>query len=112
MTAVSATPPTPDDAVPTVTVTQAHERPSGVLLLDVREPAEWAEGHAPGAVLRPLGQLDASELPAGSTVYVICRSGNRSTTGTRILRSAGLDARNVDGGMIAWTDAHLPLRHD
>ncbi len=99
-------------SVPTVTVTDAHQRPDGVVLLDVREPVEWAEGHAPGATHRPLGQLDVAALPGDATVYVICRSGNRSAAGTRALRAAGIDAANVAGGMIAWADAGLPVSHD
>ena len=99
----------PHHTEPAVTVVEAHQRPAGVMLLDVREPSEWSDGHAPGAVLRPLGQLDATDLPAFATVYVICRSGNRSATATRALLVAGLDAYNVAGGMNAWAEAGLPV---
>ena len=105
-------PTPPNQAIPTVSVIDAHQRPAGVLLLDVREPAEWADGHAPGALLRPLGQLDATDLPASATVYVICRSGNRSATATRALVAAGFDAHNVTGGMNEWTETGLPVNRD
>ncbi len=107
-TASPQLPPT----VPAVTVAEAHQRPAGIVLLDVREPTEWADGHAPDAVLQPLGQLDPTNLPTSATIYVICRSGNRSATATRALVAAGLDAYNVAGGMNAWTDAGLPVSHD
>ena len=53
-----------------------------------------------------------TNLPTSATIYVICRSGNRSATATRALVAAGLDAYNVAGGMNAWTDAGLPVSHD
>ncbi|HEX6418280.1 MAG TPA: rhodanese-like domain-containing protein [Acidimicrobiales bacterium] len=95
--------------LPTVDVATAHARPPGAVLLDVREPGEWASGHAPGAHHRPLSRFDPSGLPAGATVYVICRSGNRSAHVTRALADAGVDARNVAGGMNAWVQAGLPV---
>ena len=72
--------------LPTVDVTTAHNRPTDVLLLDVREPAEWAGGHAPAAHHQPLGELDSPVLPAADTIYVICQAGGRSERATRTLR--------------------------
>jgi rhodanese-related sulfurtransferase len=95
--------------IPTVDVNAAHQRDPSVALLDVREPDEWAEAHAPGAQHLPLGQLALEALPAAKTIYVICRSGNRSGMATKALVEAGVDAHNVDGGMIAWTRAGLPV---
>ena len=95
--------------LPTVDVTTAHNRPANVLLLDVREPTEWAGGHAPAAHHRPLGELDPSCLPAAETIYVICQSGGRSERAARTLRAAGVDAHNVSGGMTAWTASQLPV---
>jgi rhodanese-related sulfurtransferase len=73
-------------------------------LLDVREPAEFDAGHAPGAVLVPLGRLPHgwSELPADRTILCICRSGARSGQATMFLREQGIDAVNLAGGMQAW----------
>jgi Rhodanese-related sulfurtransferase len=98
--------------LPTVDVTTAHDRPRRVLLVDVREPSEWAEGHAPHALHRPLGRLDPAALPKAETIYVICRSGNRSARATKALVAAGLDAHNVAGGMSAWEAARLPVSRD
>ncbi len=83
-------------------------------IVDVREPDEWAETGVPeGAVLVPLGDLEsqaASELKADQPVYVICRSGNRSQTGSDILVGLGFtQVYNVDGGITAWMDAGLPV---
>lgn len=95
--------------LPTVDVATAHARAPGVVLLDVREPEEWAGGHAPGALHQPLSRFDPSSLPAATSVYVICRSGNRSAHATRALIDAGVDARNVTGGMGAWVRSGLPV---
>ena len=101
----------------TVDVETAHEALSsneGAQLVDVREPEEWAETGVPqGAVLVPLGDLEsraASELAADRPVYVICRSGNRSQTGSDILVGLGFaEVYNVDGGINAWLAAGLPV---
>lgn len=99
--------------IPEITVDEARRRQAeGAILLDVREPFEWAEGHAPGATHIPLGLLDAraGELPAGRDLLVICRSGNRSARAVQWLRRAGHSgAQNVAGGMIAWAERRLPV---
>jgi rhodanese-related sulfurtransferase len=89
--------------IPAVTAGDVDEL-DDPFLLDVREPDEFAAGHAPGAVLRPLGEVPAavSELPDGRIVLVICRSGARSARATQFLRHQGVDAVNLDGGMQAW----------
>ncbi|MDD5028624.1 MAG: rhodanese-like domain-containing protein [Rhodoferax sp.] len=84
----------------------------GALLVDVRTPAEFARGHAPGAVLIPLdqigqrlGELGAKDRP----IALICRSGNRSGQAQSILEQAGFTKTvNVTGGMNAWEQAGLP----
>lgn len=88
---------------------------SGALLLDVREPDEYAEEHAPGSTLIPLGQLQQrlQELDAvkDRKIAIICRSGRRSAQALQILERAGFSAAaNVDGGMIAWKKAGLPVK--
>jgi rhodanese-related sulfurtransferase len=94
--------------VPSVTVA---DLPSGATLLDVREPDEWAAGHAPEAFHIPMSELAArlGELPAGESVYVICRSGGRSARVTAYLNANGWDATNVDGGMQSWHAGGRPL---
>jgi rhodanese-related sulfurtransferase len=101
----------------TISVQQLHDDNSNgdIVLLDVREPWEYEQGHVENAVLMPLiygtAQLavDAG-LNKDEPVYVFCRSGNRSMQASRALVDAGFtDVRNVDGGVIAWTEAGLPL---
>src|SRR3954453_16895973 len=72
--------------VPSVTVA---DLPDGVTMLDVREPDEWAAGHAPDAVHIPLGELAGwlGELPEGESVYVVCRGGGRSAKATAYLNA-------------------------
>ena len=80
-------------------------------LLDVRQPEEFRSGHISGAKLIPLGELRArmNELPKTQQILVVCRSGNRSMSATRQLTSAGFDAMNMTGGMIAWSNAGFPV---
>src|ERR1700712_2094047 len=76
-------------------------------LLDVREPGEWNQGHAPEAHLIPMGQImdRIDELPSEGEIVVICHSGYRSWQVTKALVDAGYDAVNVSGGMEAWQSA-------
>jgi len=84
-----------------------------LLLVDVREPSETATGYARGARRIPLGQLAGSldELAAaGTPVAFVCQSGTRSARAASAAGRAGIDARNVQGGMRAWSQAGLPVR--
>jgi rhodanese-related sulfurtransferase len=101
--------------VPTVNVPDLPaELPAGVTLLDVREPDEWAAGHAPEAVHIPMGDLAArlDDLPADDEVYVVCRSGGRSARVTAYLNANGWDAKNVAGGMQSWQAAGRAMTAD
>ena len=80
-----------------------------VLLLDVREADEWAAGHAPHAVHRPLGALDPQQVPTDRPVVTVCRSGNRSAKAAAALHAAGHDVSNLVGGMQSWAAAGLPV---
>ncbi|WP_448072447.1 rhodanese-like domain-containing protein [Georgenia yuyongxinii] len=84
----------------------------GAAMLDVRERHEWTTGHAPQAVHVPLGEIDKAprRLPAGRPVVVVCASGMRSRTAARQLRSLGLDAASISGGMAAWQRAGGAVR--
>ena len=88
--------------------------PEDGFLLDVREPDEWAAGHAPNAVHIPLGSLAerVQEISADQDVYVVCRSGGRSARATQALIQAGWKAHNVSGGMQAWEASSLPMVSD
>lgn len=86
--------------------------PDDAVVLDVREPGEWALGHLPNAVHIPLGEVVArlSELPVvDGPLPVICRSGVRSAQVVGYLVAHGIDAVNVDGGSLAWVSAGKPL---
>jgi rhodanese-related sulfurtransferase len=75
------------------------------VLVDVREPYEFAEGHVPGAVNIPLASLGGrlKELDPTAETIVICRSGHRSATAAKLLKRAGFtDVHNVRGGTMAW----------
>ncbi len=75
------------------------------IIIDVRTPQEYQEGHIPEVPLIPLNQIESrmSEVPKDQKVLLICRSGNRSNQGTNLLRSKGFDnVHNIDGGMLAW----------
>lgn len=98
-------------AVPTVTVDElaALLADGDVYLIDVREPAEAALASIPGAHLVPLGTvLDGSALaglPRDREILVHCAVGGRSLVAAEVLRDAGFEATNVEGGIAAWLDA-------
>ena len=86
----------------------------GALLLDVREPAEYAAIHAPNAKLIPLGEvgLRLKEIEAykDKPIAVICRSGRRSAKAVALLQEAGFSqVVNVQGGTNAWEQAGLEV---
>ncbi|MFO1116183.1 MAG: rhodanese-like domain-containing protein [Beijerinckiaceae bacterium] len=71
-------------------------------LVDVREPAEFAGGHAPGAINLPLSQFDPAKLPRGRVV-LICKSGRRSGNALALARRAGIEnITHFAGGMGRW----------
>lgn len=76
---------------------------AGALLVDVRTPAEFDEGHVEGAVNIPVQELATrlSEVPRDKEVVVYCRSGGRSANATDILAEAGYTVHDL-GPMSAW----------
>ena len=83
-------------------------------IVDVREPWEFKQGHVPGALLIPLGQLSArvSELDPERPVAVICASGNRSQSAAALLGQKGFKTvYNVSGGTGAWMYSGLELEY-
>lgn len=79
----------------------AGEQP---VVIDVREPSEFAGGHVPGSRNVPLGQLAQrlNDIPRSGPVYLVCRSGARSAAAARQLAGHGCEAFNVTGGMMAY----------
>jgi rhodanese-related sulfurtransferase len=87
---------------------------NGALLLDVREPAEYAAVHAQNARLMPLGEVSSrlKEIEAykDKPIAVICRSGHRSAKAVALLQEAGFtQVSNVQGGTNAWEQAGLEV---
>lgn len=88
-------------------------RERGAVLLDVREPNEWAAGHAPDSVHVPLAEVETTAARfAGQEVLAVCRSGGRSAKAAETLAQAGIQVLNVAGGMTAWAAAGLPVVRD
>lgn len=76
-----------------------------IIVLDVREAAEFAFGHIPGAQSLPLGDIDnaMSDLDKEASIFVVCRTGNRSDMAARKLSAAGFEnVKNVVPGMSGW----------
>ncbi|WP_434592677.1 rhodanese-like domain-containing protein [Streptomyces sp. A5-4] len=96
----------------------AAKVPSDGFVLDVRENDEWAAGHVEGALHIPMGDFvgRVGELTEaaedGRRVHVMCRVGGRSAQVTQYLVRQGVDAVNIDGGMLAWDGAGRPMVTD
>jgi rhodanese-related sulfurtransferase len=97
-----------------IDVSQAatEHRHGDLILVDVRQHDERSRGYAHGSWHIPLAELDhkLDELPKHMPLAFICQSGRRSAIATDVARRAGLDARNVRGGMNAWRRAGLDIR--
>ncbi|GGT68685.1 MULTISPECIES: rhodanese-like domain-containing protein [Streptomyces] len=89
--------------------------PADALVLDVREDDEWAAGHVEGALHVPMSDFVArfgevtEAVAEGRRAFVMCRVGGRSAQVTQYLVQQGIDAVNVDGGMLAWDGAGRPM---
>jgi rhodanese-related sulfurtransferase len=96
-----------------ISAAQAYQKyQQGAFILDVRDQAEWDQGHIAKSTLIPLDELQnrLSELPKERDIVVVCHSGVRSKEGMTILRQAGF-SRSVcmTGGLTAWQAAGYPL---
>ncbi|HYN31952.1 MAG TPA: rhodanese-like domain-containing protein [Ilumatobacteraceae bacterium] len=88
--------------------------PADLVVLDVRTPEEYAEGHLDGAVLVDFYDADfadqLSQLDPDVPYLVYCRSGNRSGQTLTMMQQLGFaSAVDVDGGIVAWQSAGLPV---
>lgn len=87
-------------------------RSGKILLIDVREPSEYASERIAGALLYPLSTFDANTLPDDGARRVVfhCGSGKRSLTAAERRLAAGQKhAAHMGGGIAAWKAAGLPL---
>lgn len=87
---------------------------SNRVVLDVRTSEEFAEGHVEGAVMIDFYQPDFAEQIAGldrdGSYLLYCRSGNRSEQARTLMADLGFsDVADVEGGIVAWTEAGLPI---
>ncbi|WP_243373545.1 rhodanese-like domain-containing protein [Microvirga solisilvae] len=81
-----------------------------ILLVDVREPHEYAAGHIPGAVLHPLSTFDPESLPQGKRIVFSCQAGVRSVRALKFAQAAGLDIHeHYKGGFKDWALAGEPV---
>lgn len=95
-----------------VTIDALEHRPSESLLLDVREPEEYDQGHIPGAINLPQADLATRllELKPEQPIYVVCLGGFRSRRATQFLMQRGYqNVISVKGGTDAWQSAGKPL---
>jgi rhodanese-related sulfurtransferase len=82
-----------------------------ILLVDVREPAEFANERIHGALLHPLSTFEVKALPAegGRRIVFQCGSGKRSRMALNtFMKETGAEAAHLAGGIAAWTSAGLP----
>jgi rhodanese-related sulfurtransferase len=87
---------------------------SGVVILDVRTPGEFAEGYIEGARMIDFQggsfETEIESLDKNATYAVYCRSGNRSGQAVKIMQDAGfLNLFNLEGGVIDWANQGMPL---
>ena len=97
----------PQPEIPAVTPLEAVDMiAEGAMLIDVREQDEWDTERIPGAVFRPMSQINAwyQDLPRDRPVIVQCRTGNRSGSVVHaLMNQAGFDnVFNLSGGIVGW----------
>lgn len=106
--------------VPTIAVQDAYALLDAdkAVLIDVREPDEFAAARIDGAVSAPLSEMpaiwDTLDLPAGKTVIVQCLVGGRSGRVCAYVGPTGPHGQpivNLTGGIKAWSEAGLPVIH-
>lgn len=86
----------------------------GVTILDIRTPEEFAAGHLDGAMMidfyAPDFAASLANLERGATYVLYCRSGNRSAQAADLMTQLSFtDVAEIDGGVLAWSAAGLPL---
>lgn len=110
-----ATDPGGKNAVDPVTATALINHEDAVVV-DVRSMAEFGKSHIIDSINIPLNgfkdQLKQLEKHKNKPIVVCCQSGSRSGAAVRILQKQGFaEAKNLRGGILAWNNANLPMRH-
>ena len=103
-------------SIPGISPAEAWQRmrDEGATLIDVREPQEFALGHAEGAISIPLSVFRErhQEISASGDVLVICHVGQRSLMAAAFMRNQGREhIFNVEGGTDAWEAMKLPMHY-
>jgi rhodanese-related sulfurtransferase len=103
----------PRPVVPGISVQELKariDRKEKFVLLDVREPREYAKAKIEGSTLIPLGFLASrlGELDRSAKLVVHCKVGGRSASAVQLLREKGYDAVNLEGGIDAWSKSIDP----
>lgn len=82
-----------------------------ILLIDVREPMEYAAERIPGALLYPLSTFDAAQLPSDESRQVVfhCAAGGRSLSAARVRKAHGQAGAHMAGGIAQWKAEGLPV---
>jgi rhodanese-related sulfurtransferase len=103
--------------VPVAPGVEVNARPEAHLLIDVRTPGEFREGHIPGSVNMPLGDMGRfapalKTRAAGRKVVLVCRTARGATAAfEQLSREELTDYQVLDGGMMAWAEAGLPVTY-
>jgi rhodanese-related sulfurtransferase len=108
----------PTQGLPAVDVQEANRRRAAgdadkPLIVDVREPNEFAAVRVEGVALIPMSRFadEMTNLPKDRPLLIMCASGNRSAAATaHLLRNGFTDVANVTGGITEWERAGLPVR--
>lgn len=94
---------------------QQRDRGEPAHIVDVRTPIEYAQSHIANTQLMPLDKFDMEALrrAAGDApIYLLCRTGRRAAEACEQLRQAGIDAAVIEGGLVAWEQAGLPVERN
>ena len=96
---------TNNNVVESITASEVKEildnKDEKYILIDVREESEYNEGHIPGAVNIPLGNINSIEYDKDKIIIVYCRSGVRSREAANKLNNIGYTVKDM-GGIIGW----------
>jgi len=103
------------EQVPATRINELMNTGKGLQFVDVRQPGEYAAGHASGAINLPLNTLaeNIERLDPTRLTFVICQTGYRSSLATSLLENAGFETVcNAAGGTSAWIESGFPIESE